>query len=66
MAVKDAVTAEPVGEFKLKGIGRPLAAYNVLAAAPQVLERRMRGRCPKVQQLSSRQSLRQISSLVTA
>jgi GAF domain-containing protein len=32
MAVKDAVTVEPVGEFTLKGIGRPLAAYNVLAA----------------------------------
>jgi class 3 adenylate cyclase len=34
MAVKDAVTVEPVGEFTLKGIGRPLAAYNVLAAVP--------------------------------
>jgi class 3 adenylate cyclase len=34
-AVKDAVTVEAVGEFTLKGIGRPLAAYNVLAAAPQ-------------------------------
>ena len=33
MAVKDAVAVEPVGEFTLKGIGRPLAAYNVLAAA---------------------------------
>ena len=32
MAVKDAVTVESVGEFTLKGIGRPLAAYNVLAA----------------------------------
>ena len=31
-AVKDTVTVEPVGEFTLKGIGRPLAAYNVLAA----------------------------------
>jgi hypothetical protein len=31
MAVKDAVTVEPVGEFTLKGIQRPLAAYNVLA-----------------------------------
>ena len=31
MAVGDAVTVEPVGEFTLKGIGRPLAAYNVLA-----------------------------------
>jgi class 3 adenylate cyclase len=34
-AVKDAVTVEPVGEFTLKGIGRPLAAYNVLAASSQ-------------------------------
>jgi GAF domain-containing protein len=32
MAVEAAVTAEPVGEFTLKGIRRPLAAYNVLAA----------------------------------
>ena len=31
MAVDDAVTVEPVGEFTLKGIRRPLAAYNVLA-----------------------------------
>jgi hypothetical protein len=31
MAVKDAVTIEPVGEFELKGIRRPIAAYNVLA-----------------------------------
>ena len=33
MAVKDAVTVEPVGEFELKGIRRPIAAYNVLVAA---------------------------------
>jgi class 3 adenylate cyclase len=33
MAVEDAVTIEPVGEFALKGIRRPIAAYNVLAAA---------------------------------
>ena len=33
MAVKDAVTVERVGEFTLKGIRRPLAAYNVLSAA---------------------------------
>jgi class 3 adenylate cyclase len=32
MAVEDAVTVEPVGEFTLKGIRHPLAAYNVLAA----------------------------------
>jgi adenylate cyclase len=32
MAVEDAVTVEPVGEFALKGIRRPLAAYNVLTA----------------------------------
>jgi class 3 adenylate cyclase len=33
-AVKDAVAVEPVGEFTLKGIGRPLAVYNVLGAKP--------------------------------
>ena len=32
MKVEDAVTVEPVGEFVLKGIRRPLAAYNVLSA----------------------------------
>ncbi len=32
MAVEDAVTVETVGEFALKGIRRPIAAYNVLAA----------------------------------
>ena len=31
MAVEDAVTVEPVGEFTLKGIRRPISAYNVLA-----------------------------------
>jgi class 3 adenylate cyclase len=30
--VEHTVKVEPVGEFELKGIGRPLAAYNVLAA----------------------------------
>jgi class 3 adenylate cyclase len=30
--VENAVKAEPVGEFALKGIRRPLAAYNVVAA----------------------------------
>ena len=34
MAVEDAVTVEPVGEFELKGIRRPTAAYNVVAALP--------------------------------
>ena len=33
MKVGNAVTVEPVGEFELKGIRRPLAAYNVVAAA---------------------------------
>ena len=33
MAVEDAISVEPVGEFKLKGISRPLATYNVLSAA---------------------------------
>ncbi|HEY7231590.1 MAG TPA: GAF domain-containing protein, partial [Pseudolabrys sp.] len=32
VAVKDAVTVEAVGEFELKGIRRPVAAYNVLTA----------------------------------
>ena len=31
--VEDAVKVEPAGEFELKGIRRPLAAYNVIAAA---------------------------------
>jgi class 3 adenylate cyclase len=31
--VENAVEVEPVGEFELKGIRRPLAAYNVIAAA---------------------------------
>jgi hypothetical protein len=30
--VENAVKVEPVGEFALKGIRRPLAAYNVVAA----------------------------------
>jgi class 3 adenylate cyclase len=33
MAVEDAVTVEPVGDFALKGIRRPLAAHNVLGRA---------------------------------
>jgi len=33
-AVDEAVSVEPVGEFTLKGIRRPMAAYNVLAASP--------------------------------
>ena len=32
--VESAVKVEPVGEFELKGIRRPLAAYNVVAASP--------------------------------
>ena len=32
IAVEDAITVEAIGEFALKGIRRPLAAYNVLAA----------------------------------
>jgi class 3 adenylate cyclase len=30
MAVENDITAEPVGDFTLKGIRRPLTAYNVL------------------------------------
>jgi class 3 adenylate cyclase/putative methionine-R-sulfoxide reductase with GAF domain len=33
MKVENAVQVEPIGEFELKGIRRPLAAYNVLAAS---------------------------------
>ena len=33
--VENAVAVEPVGEFTLKGIRRPLAAYNVVAAASE-------------------------------
>jgi adenylate cyclase len=33
MAVEDAVTVEPVGDFTLKGIRRPMSAYNVLERA---------------------------------
>jgi class 3 adenylate cyclase len=32
--VENAVTVEPVGEFALKGIRRPMTAYNVLATSP--------------------------------
>jgi class 3 adenylate cyclase len=35
MKVENAVTVEPVGEFELKGIRRPLAAYNVLATVSE-------------------------------
>ena len=34
MKVENAVKVEPVGEFELKGIRRPLAAYNVVASSP--------------------------------
>ena len=32
MAVESAINVEPVGDFSLKGISRPVAAYNVLSA----------------------------------
>jgi class 3 adenylate cyclase len=32
LAIEDAITVEAVGEFELKGIRRPMAAHNVLAA----------------------------------
>jgi class 3 adenylate cyclase/putative methionine-R-sulfoxide reductase with GAF domain len=35
MAVEKDVTVEPVGDFALKGIRRPLTAYNVLSAVRQ-------------------------------
>jgi class 3 adenylate cyclase len=37
-AVEDAVTVEPVGEFTLKGIRRPLAAHNVLVSRVEIEE----------------------------
>jgi class 3 adenylate cyclase len=36
-AVDEAVTVEPVGEFTLKGIRRPMMAYNVLESSPSKL-----------------------------
>jgi adenylate cyclase len=33
-AIERAVTVEPIGEFALKGLRRPMAAYNVIAAKP--------------------------------
>ena len=55
--VENAVKVEPVGEFELKGIRRPLAAYNVVGAvrvegdqaAPGGVQC---GRCPIVTDLS--------------
>ena len=38
MKVENAVKVDPVGEFELKGIRRPLAAYNVVAALSGELE----------------------------
>ena len=35
MKVENAVSVEPVGEFELKGIRRPLAAYNVVGGGPR-------------------------------
>jgi class 3 adenylate cyclase len=32
-AIEKAVEVEPIGEFELKGIRRPMAAYNVLASS---------------------------------
>ena len=36
--VENAVKVEPVGEFELKGIRRPLAAYNVVGVSPSAPE----------------------------
>jgi hypothetical protein len=36
MKVENAVKVEPIGEFELKGIRRPLAAYNLLGVVRQV------------------------------
>jgi class 3 adenylate cyclase len=37
LAVDKTVTVEPVGEFELKGIRRPMAAHNVLASSSSKL-----------------------------
>jgi class 3 adenylate cyclase len=34
LAVERAVTVEPVGEFTLKGIRRPMMTYNALEPSP--------------------------------
>jgi len=34
MKVENPVKVDPVGEFELKGIRRPLAAYSVVGLAP--------------------------------
>jgi adenylate cyclase len=34
MAVEKDVTVEPLGEFSLKGMRRPMSTYNVLTASP--------------------------------
>jgi hypothetical protein len=38
MKVENAVKVEPVGEFVLKGMTRPLAAYNVVGVGPSARE----------------------------
>jgi hypothetical protein len=38
VAVENAAKVEPVGEFELKGIRRPLAAYNVLGVGSSARE----------------------------
>jgi adenylate cyclase len=48
MAVENAVKIEPVGEFELKGIRRPLAAYNVVGVADEGRERREGRACRRV------------------
>ena len=36
--VEKAVRVEPLGEFELKGIRRPLTAYNVVGVGPSAGE----------------------------
>jgi adenylate cyclase len=38
VAVENAVSVEPVGEFELKGIRRPMVAYNVISATSNFSE----------------------------
>jgi adenylate cyclase len=38
MAIENDVKVEPVGEFELKGIRRPMVAYNVISATSNFSE----------------------------
>jgi hypothetical protein len=48
VAVEDAVQVEPEGEFELKGIRRPLAAYQVIGAVSPSLRDAFNGARQKI------------------